>query len=121
MQTRLGADPATDPYGAALLAAGLDSAALLEWAGDPTVSVDGTKGSLFDALEDMNAPECTAKAFAIWTEQQAAGAAAAAKPPTTDEEPGGAGADEGAAPPSSPSGSGMNAVRALSETAETPE
>lgn len=68
------------------------------------------QGSLFDALEDMNVPDCTAKAVAIWTEQQA-----------SPEEPGAASTEEGAVAPNSPSGSGMNAVRALSETAETPE
>lgn len=66
---RLGADPATDLYGAELLAAGLPLATLLAWAGDPTVVVNGAQGSLFDAMEDLSAPACTAKAVAVFKEQ----------------------------------------------------
>merc|ERR1712216_976954 len=47
-----------DPYGKELIAAGISEATLKEWSVDPQV-----KGkSIFDQLEDMDAPACTAKA-----------------------------------------------------------
>jgi hypothetical protein len=50
-------------FGKALLAAGLSKATILAWSVDPQVilSPDGTKGSVFDALEDMDAEACLAK------------------------------------------------------------
>jgi hypothetical protein len=170
---RLGADPASDPYGAELLAAGLPLATLLEWAGDPTVVVEGNPGSLFDAVEDLSAPACTAKAVAVFAEQaqrsetpiiesraaaaaisavaaaaisavvaaedsvvadalvEAESAAAVAATVAVSGELStktaataaaavetGAVAEAKAMLPSSPSGSGINAARALSETTE---
>jgi hypothetical protein len=51
-----------DPFGAALLKAGLSATTIKEWSVDPRVTMpDGSKGSIFDALEDMNAGECLAK------------------------------------------------------------
>jgi hypothetical protein len=35
------------------------------WTQDPAVAFNGTKGSLFDLLEDMNAAPCIAKARSI--------------------------------------------------------
>jgi len=65
----LGADLVADPYGAALIASGVPAATLKLWAEDPqvTVSADGTKGSLFDALEDTDAAVCAEKAKRIHT------------------------------------------------------
>jgi hypothetical protein len=62
----LGADMATDPFGAACVAAGLDLATLKAWSVDPQVALPGGgKGSLFDAVEDLNASACIAKLLEI--------------------------------------------------------
>ena len=63
-----GASLASDPFGAALLAAGLPRRALDAWTVDPQVLLpggNGKTGSLFDALEDLSAPECVATCQAI--------------------------------------------------------
>ena len=66
-----------DPFGAALLKAGLSEKTIQEWSVDPRIkiSADGTTGSIFDALEDMDVGDCLAKmvelnelnADEIWT------------------------------------------------------
>jgi len=56
----LKADLASDPFGAQLLNAGVSASTIKAWGVDPQVCIDsnGTKGSLFDALEDINADVC---------------------------------------------------------------
>ena len=55
-------DVAADPFGARLLAAGVPAETIAAWTVDPVVAYpDGGKGSVFDALEDMDAPDCLAK------------------------------------------------------------
>lgn len=50
-----------DAFAAALLEAGLSKHTIEEWSVDPQINLpDGTKGSVFDALEDMDADECLA-------------------------------------------------------------
>ena len=57
-----GADLATDSFGQALLQSGVPAKMITNWTIDPQVAyLDGSKGSLFDSLEDMDAPECLAK------------------------------------------------------------
>jgi hypothetical protein len=53
----------SDDFGKALLAAGLSKTTIEEWSVDPQVIVseNGSKGSVFDALEDLDADECIAK------------------------------------------------------------
>lgn len=49
------------PFGEALLSAGLSKSTIMEWSVDPQVTLpDGNKGSVFDALEDMDAEPCLA-------------------------------------------------------------
>ena len=58
----LGASLETDSFGKALLDAGISKKTIGEWSVDPRVNLPGgDKGSVFDALEDMNADECLAK------------------------------------------------------------
>ena len=53
---------ADDPFGAALLAAGAPEEYVKAGTVDPQVTMpDGSKGSLFDALEDMDSADCVAK------------------------------------------------------------
>ena len=54
-----------DPFGKALLAAGIPEATITAWAVDPQVHLGEKKGSLFDALEDMDSDACLEKAVAI--------------------------------------------------------
>ena len=62
----VGAKLETDPFGAALLAAGVPPKTAQDWTFDPQVKLpDGKTGSLFDALEDMDVTACVAKAVAI--------------------------------------------------------
>lgn len=63
----LGAEVEEDPYGAALIAAGVPKEMIVEWSVDPQVTIDaeGNKGSLFDQLEDLNLDDCTAKAVEL--------------------------------------------------------
>lgn len=56
---------AKDPFGAALIAAGVPENVIADWSVDPQVMVDGKKGSLFDALEDLDSADCIAKCVAI--------------------------------------------------------
>jgi len=58
----LGASSDTDAFGKALLNAGLSKKTIEEWSVDPRVTLPGgEKGSVFDALEDMNVEDCLAK------------------------------------------------------------
>lgn len=52
-----------DPFGKLLLEEGLSEETLSAWSVDPQVKIDadGKKGSLFDALEDLNIGECITK------------------------------------------------------------
>jgi len=62
----LGADLASDPYGKAMIAAGVPADMIKAWSKDPQVVVEGEKtGSLFDALEDMDAQPCLDKAVEL--------------------------------------------------------
>jgi nucleoside diphosphate kinase len=67
----LGARLEEDPFGAALLAAGISAETIKAWSVDPQVAYkvgdEVKKGSLFDSLEDMDASECIAKAVQIST------------------------------------------------------
>uniref|UniRef100_A0A7S2SSL9 adenine phosphoribosyltransferase n=1 Tax=Rhizochromulina marina TaxID=1034831 RepID=A0A7S2SSL9_9STRA len=57
-----GATLETDPFGAALLQSGVCAEMLQQWTVDPQVNyVDGSRGSLFDALEDTDALDCISK------------------------------------------------------------
>lgn len=58
----LGAKSDTDGFGKALIKSGLSKKTIAEWSVDPRVTLPGgEKGSVFDALEDMNVDECLAK------------------------------------------------------------
>ncbi len=58
----LGANVETDSFGKALLGAGLSKKTIAEWSVDPRVTLPGgDKGSVFDALEDMDVEECLSK------------------------------------------------------------
>jgi len=53
-----------DPFGKMLIEAGLTEETIAAWSVDPQVTLvkgEPKKGSLFDALEDMNVSECLAK------------------------------------------------------------
>jgi len=57
-----------EAFGAALMRNGFDDATIKEWSVDARVEgagEDGAKGSIFDALEDMNAPDCLTKCIGI--------------------------------------------------------
>jgi len=60
----LGASVTDDPFGASLLgpAARVSAATITEWMVDPQVALgEGQRGSLFDALEDLDAEPCLAR------------------------------------------------------------
>lgn len=51
-----------DPFGKALLDSGVPKKTIEHWSVDPQVVLpDGDKGSIFDYLEDLDAPECLEK------------------------------------------------------------
>lgn len=55
----LGLNISQDPFGKALLASGLSEKTIEAWSVDPQVTLpNGSKGSIFDALEDMDVDEC---------------------------------------------------------------
>jgi len=57
---------ADDAFGKMLLDAGIAEATLKAWTVDPRVPMpDGSTGSLFDALEDLDLADCVSKAVAI--------------------------------------------------------
>jgi hypothetical protein len=58
----LSKDLSKDPFGAALIKAGLSIETINAWSVDPRVNMpDGSKASVFDSLEDMDAGNCLAK------------------------------------------------------------
>ena len=58
----LGKSIESDSFGAALLKAGLSKETIKAWSVDPRVKMpDGSMGSIFDALEDMDVDACLAK------------------------------------------------------------
>jgi hypothetical protein len=58
----LGASVETDAFGKALIEAGLSKKTIADWSVDPRVNLPGgEKGSVFDALEDMDVDACLAK------------------------------------------------------------
>lgn len=58
----LGVSIAEDSFGKALLKAGLSQKTIQEWSVDPRVKQpDGSLGSVFDALEDLDAQDCLSK------------------------------------------------------------
>lgn len=63
----LGKSCQEDPFGRALLAAGVDEATITAWSVDPQVVTDasGETGSLFDQLEDLDASDCIETAMAL--------------------------------------------------------
>ena len=62
-----GADPATEPFGKAMLDAGISAETIKAWSVDPQVTLPGgdKKGSLFDSVEDMDAHECLETLIAV--------------------------------------------------------
>jgi len=63
----LGVKPEEDEYGRAMLTV-IDRPTLDAWCADAQVSVDGTRGSLFDALEDINSAPSLEKSINIAAE-----------------------------------------------------
>ena len=60
------ADPKSDSFGAALLAADVPAATIRSWCKDPRVALGGgAEGSVFDAFEDLDAQACVDKAVAL--------------------------------------------------------
>ena len=58
----LGASAETDAFGKALIGSGLSKVTIADWSVDPRVTLPGgSKGSVFDALEDMDVDDCLAK------------------------------------------------------------
>merc|ERR1719436_1868268 len=58
----LGTPMGSDAFGAKCLGLGMSEARIREWAKDARVTLeDGSQGSIFDALEDMDAKDCQAK------------------------------------------------------------
>mmetsp|Transcript_154210 Transcript_154210/g.287492 ORF Transcript_154210/g.287492 Transcript_154210/m.287492 type:complete len:319 (-) Transcript_154210:279-1235(-) len=62
----LGTDLSTHPLGSALVVEGVPETRIKEWSTDPQVKLeDGSKGSIFDALEDLDVKECYNKLLAL--------------------------------------------------------
>jgi len=58
----LGTSVGADAFGAKCLSLGMSDTRIKEWAKDARVTLeDGSQGSIFDALEDMDAKDCQAK------------------------------------------------------------
>jgi hypothetical protein len=56
----------TDPFGAKVLAKGLKKDRIAAWSKDPRIMLeDGSEGSIFDALEDMDEQACLEKLQAL--------------------------------------------------------
>jgi hypothetical protein len=50
------------PFGKTLIGSGVSAETIKEWSVDPRITqLDGTQGSIFDALEDMDVDDCLAK------------------------------------------------------------
>jgi hypothetical protein len=61
-------DIASDPFGAALLQANIPQETILSWFLDPQVGLpDGTRGSIFDHLEDMDTADCISELMTIYS------------------------------------------------------
>jgi hypothetical protein len=60
---------ADEPFGSALLRHGLSEERISAWCCDCRVKLDadGNEGGLFDALEDIDAPDCIAKCATIYS------------------------------------------------------
>eukprot|EP00928_Gymnodinium_smaydae_P061177 TRINITY_DN4532_c0_g1_i2.p1 TRINITY_DN4532_c0_g1~~TRINITY_DN4532_c0_g1_i2.p1 ORF type:complete len:847 (-),score=232.12 TRINITY_DN4532_c0_g1_i2:74-2614(-) len=56
--TWLGSKASSDPFGAALLRAGLSAERIEEWATNPLLYLSGGERPVFDSLEDQNAEVC---------------------------------------------------------------
>lgn len=65
----LGVEPQDDEYGRAMLTI-LDRPTLDAWCADAQVSVDGSRGSLFDALEDISSAPSLEKSMQIAAENK---------------------------------------------------
>lgn len=62
----LGVEVKKDPLGKALRDKGLDYKTIKAWSVDPRVKLpDGSEGSIFDALEDLNVEDCIEKMMQI--------------------------------------------------------
>ena len=59
----------TDPFGKAVIAAGVPESVLAEWSVDPQVKYNGGKSSLFDLVEDLDSSACIAKLVDIYNQQ----------------------------------------------------
>ena len=58
----LGMSVSDDAFGSALLSAGLSKKTIEDWSVDPRIKMlDGSLGSVFDALEDLDVDDCLAK------------------------------------------------------------
>ena len=72
-----------------LVAAGVGLDTIKDWSVDPQVLIGGTKGSLFDSVEDMDTAACIEKLAGISLENGApSGGGAAAALAREDEGPG---------------------------------
>merc|ERR1711935_104654 len=62
-----GADVAAEPFGKAMIDAGISAETIKAWSVDPQVTLPGgdAKGSLFDSVEDMDADACLAKLIEV--------------------------------------------------------
>lgn len=61
----IGAKLETDPFGKALLEAGVPKDTVLAWTKDPQVEFEGQKRGLFDIMEDLNVQDCLKRAQTI--------------------------------------------------------
>jgi nucleoside diphosphate kinase len=62
----LGEPIASNSFGALLMAGGMKGEMIKEWTVDPQVNIEADKkGSIFDALEDMDVDDCCAKLMAL--------------------------------------------------------
>lgn len=62
----LSMDIEMDPFGKSLLDGGLPTDVIKAWSVDPRVNLpDGSHGSIFDALEDLNVDDCKSKLIEI--------------------------------------------------------
>jgi nucleoside diphosphate kinase len=66
----LAADVAGDPFGEALIRAGIPADTIGAWMGDPAVLFDGRRQSLFDLLEDLDSGPCLQRATAVVEQQK---------------------------------------------------
>jgi nucleoside diphosphate kinase len=61
----VGATIADDSFGKSLIGAGVSEETIKAWSVDPQVMIGGSKGSLFDSVEDMDSVACLEKLAAI--------------------------------------------------------